>query len=206
MTRLNLGCGPVHFDQNEGWVNIDFDSAYAPDVVADVRQLPFEDNSIEEVYASHLLEHFSYDEPVLEEWFRVLAKNGNITIVVPDILGVWFAWKAGYAWGSPDPKPIDLSYVNATVFGARFIDDNFIALSHEHKQIFIMDMLIERMRPLFPDVVQLSSIELPGMPRRNALPGETLVCGTKTRNRGPVFIVKGKGGKVTPEDMAARSD
>ena len=191
--KLHLGCGPTKL---EGWVNIDFDPDLNPDVVADVRNLPYEEDSVEEIYASHLLEHFGYEEPVLEEWHRVLKPGGNITVIVPDVLGTWFAWKAGLLWGNPDHHPIDLAYMNATVFGAKILDERFLEMSHEHKQIFIMDMLIEKMRPLFPNVQQISSIILPGLEARSAFPGETMVRGTKFFKQGITFRVEGKGAKI----------
>jgi SAM-dependent methyltransferase len=179
----------------EGWINVDFDAKYNPEVVADARTLPFEDNTVDELYSSHLLEHFGYEEPVLEEWHRVLRPGGKITIVVPDLIGTWYAWKAGFSWGSPLKFPIDLAYMNAAAFGAHIISPEFVEINHTHKQIFIMDMLVERMRLLFPDTVQLSSIELPGL-TRTAFPGETLVRGTKPDRRGLNFRVEGKGAKI----------
>jgi len=80
--RLNLGCGPRPL---EGFVNIDADPNYG-DCVADITHLPYEDGSIEEIFASHILEHFDWTEvdAVLDEWIRVLKPEGCITIVVPD--------------------------------------------------------------------------------------------------------------------------
>jgi predicted SAM-dependent methyltransferase len=191
--KLNLGCGP---EKLEGWVNVDFEKGCKPDVVADVRQLPFEDETVDELYASHLLEHFDYREPVLEEWHRVLKLGGNITLIVPDLVGTWYSWKAGFSWGSPDLQLIDLAYMNATVFGAKILSDKFVETSHDHKQVFIMDMLVERMRPLFPNAQQISSIILPGLEERRAFPGETLVRGTKVFTKRITFRVEGKGAKI----------
>lgn len=46
----------------------------------------FSDNSIEEIYACHLLEHFqrSYVDDVLKEWRRVLVQDGILRIAVPN--------------------------------------------------------------------------------------------------------------------------
>jgi predicted SAM-dependent methyltransferase len=194
--RLNLGCGPQKLT---GWINIDFDEKHAPDVVADVKNLPYADNSVDEIYASHILEHFNYDEPVLEEWCRVLKPRGMITVIVPDVVGTWYAWKAGLTWGHPTQRPIDLAYVNATAFGAKILNMGFLEKGHEHKQIFIMDMLVERMRNLFPDARQISNIVLAGKPIRDVFPGETIVRGTKfgaAQKRG-LFRVEGEGSKIS---------
>ena len=191
--KLHLGCGPEKF---EGWTNIDFEERYKPDILADARELPFEDNVADEIYASHLLEHFDHREPVLEEWHRVLKIGGNITLVVPDLVGTWYSWKAGFSWGKEGANRIDLAYMNATVFGAKILNETFIEASHDHKQVFIMDMLIERMRPLFPNVQQISSIMLPGLEMRRAFPGETMARGTKLFTKRVTFHVEGKGAKI----------
>ncbi len=49
--------------------------------------MPIEDNSCDEVYASHILEHFPQKEiqSVVDEWARVLKPGGRIRIAVPDI-------------------------------------------------------------------------------------------------------------------------
>lgn len=47
-------------------------------------RLPFESNSLDFVYSSHLLEDFFDPKPYLSEWSRVLAVGGNLVILVPD--------------------------------------------------------------------------------------------------------------------------
>ena len=46
----------------------------------------FNNNSIDLIYASHCLEHFSHQEifTVLIEWHRVLKKGGILRLSVPD--------------------------------------------------------------------------------------------------------------------------
>lgn len=46
--------------------------------------LPFENNSLDFVYSSHLLEDFADPKPYLSEWSRVLAIGGHLIILVPD--------------------------------------------------------------------------------------------------------------------------
>lgn len=57
-------------------------------LIHDVRKpLPFEDASLDAVYASHLLEHLYLDEAqrLLRECLRVLAPGGVLRVVVPDL-------------------------------------------------------------------------------------------------------------------------
>jgi predicted SAM-dependent methyltransferase len=52
--------------------------------IGDATQLPFKDETLDFVYASHLLEDFLDWRPILNEWNRVLKVSGNIIIMVPD--------------------------------------------------------------------------------------------------------------------------
>ena len=76
-SKLHLGCGK---DIIKDWINLDLISGPGVDVVADLDNplkldLPFEDGSIEEIYASHLIEHISNPLPLMEELHRV-SKDG----------------------------------------------------------------------------------------------------------------------------------
>lgn len=77
VVKLNLGAGRV---VKPGFFSIDRKDQQ------EVFPLPYADNSVDEVYASHVLEHFSHTQRfhVLYEWVRVLKPGGKITICVPD--------------------------------------------------------------------------------------------------------------------------
>ena len=81
--RLNLACG---FMTRPGWINCDLYDPHA-DMKCDVSKLPFEDNYADEIYASHIIEHFHYYEgfDVLREWLRVLKPGGKLIIETPDM-------------------------------------------------------------------------------------------------------------------------
>ncbi len=84
MIRLNLGCGG---DYIKGFVNVDLYSDVA-DEKYDISKLPYADNSIDEIRAYHVIEHFDYLHAfdVLKEWHRVLKANASIRIETPDFL------------------------------------------------------------------------------------------------------------------------
>jgi len=70
----------------KGWTCVDI--LPAADVHCDIeyQDLPFENNSIDAIYASHVLEHIHphrYDFTV-GEWHRVLKPGGWCRVVVPD--------------------------------------------------------------------------------------------------------------------------
>lgn len=82
---LNVGCG-AHFHPD--WCNIDL-VASRPEVIQhDIRQgLPFDDNSFDGVYHSHVLEHLTPEQgrKLIQECGRVLIPGGVLRIVVPDL-------------------------------------------------------------------------------------------------------------------------
>ena len=81
--KLHLGCGKKYID---GFKHVDLQDLPHIDYKASVDKLDFaEDNSIELIYASHVLEHFGRNEykTVLREWYRALKPNGILRIAVP---------------------------------------------------------------------------------------------------------------------------
>ena len=57
--KINLGCG---FDHREGWVNIDAIAAVHPTSFMICTSLPFADDSVIEVLAQDILEHFTKEK------------------------------------------------------------------------------------------------------------------------------------------------
>lgn len=83
MRKLNLGCGPYH---KQGYINIDVNPNYTPDMLRDVRRgLPFDDDTVDEVWTNHFLEHLTQAEvlDLLEEVYRVLINRRTLTVGVP---------------------------------------------------------------------------------------------------------------------------
>ena len=81
---LHLGCGAV--DHNK-FINIDGYPFPHVHYVQSIDRLPqFDDASVDLIYASHCLEHFSYGrtKAVLDEWYRVLKKGAVLRLSVPD--------------------------------------------------------------------------------------------------------------------------
>src|SRR5271169_1825776 len=88
MKLLNLGCGASY---HPSWVNIDFVST-GPGVMAHnlLSGIPFQDNSFDAVYHSHVLEHFSREQArdFIAHCHRVLKPSGILRIAVPDLEGI----------------------------------------------------------------------------------------------------------------------
>jgi predicted SAM-dependent methyltransferase len=82
--RLHIG-GKVKMP---GWKILNVQPGENVDFVGDCSDLSqFGDQSVDEIYASHVLEHLGYREPrrkTLKEFYRVLKKGGSAKIAVPD--------------------------------------------------------------------------------------------------------------------------
>lgn len=102
MLVLNIGCGPWEpvgmIGRGTVWpqateIGIDLDPEVRPDVVADMRALPFRDECFYGIVASHVLEHVSMGgvKESLKEMHRVLRSQGTLQIHVPDMR--WVAEK-----------------------------------------------------------------------------------------------------------------
>lgn len=83
-TRLNLGGRGTII---RGFQTVDLSEEHDVQIKSDVSNLwMFKDGTVDEIYASHILEHFSHvrTQYVLEEWRRVLKKGARAAISVPD--------------------------------------------------------------------------------------------------------------------------
>ena len=102
--RLNLGCGMYPM---QDFVNVDQFESVKPDLLADVTDLPYSPDSVDEIYCGHLLEHLSWDEgqDALKHWLSILKPGREIRIVVPDfdvLVKQYF----------DNPTPAELKYFN----------------------------------------------------------------------------------------------
>ncbi|MDD3159608.1 MAG: methyltransferase domain-containing protein [Candidatus ainarchaeum sp.] len=70
-----------------GFIHFDVRKNIGADVLGDVRNLPFKDNTFSEIYSRFLLEHLSRKDAIksLSEIYRVLKNNGTFEIIVPDL-------------------------------------------------------------------------------------------------------------------------
>jgi predicted SAM-dependent methyltransferase len=84
--RLNIGSGDLPMRQ-PGWLNVDETGYPGVDLVLRVPPLPWDTESVAEIYCGHFLEHLERDEAhhFLRECWRVLQPGGRLGVMVPDM-------------------------------------------------------------------------------------------------------------------------
>ena len=75
-------------EKKEGWKILNIQKGNNVDYIGDIRDLSqFDDKSVSEVYASHVVEHVDQKkiQDTLKGVFRILEENGKFYISVPDM-------------------------------------------------------------------------------------------------------------------------
>jgi SAM-dependent methyltransferase len=82
MVILDFGCSTNKVD---GALGVDIDHRNRPDLVFDLNRFPYpiKDNSVDRVYAKHILEHLGDLYGIFREVHRVLRNGGDFIIEVP---------------------------------------------------------------------------------------------------------------------------
>lgn len=86
LLKLHVGCGTVKLD---GYVNIDLRQVKGvTDIIASCDNLPYAENTVDEIISYHLIEHF--DEPeakkVMSHWYSLLKDEGQCVIETPNVI------------------------------------------------------------------------------------------------------------------------
>jgi predicted SAM-dependent methyltransferase len=82
---INVGCGEKYI---EGMINLDGNIFCKKDIWLDATLgLPFSENSIQGIYASHMIEHFNIRnvKKIFYGFYKVLKPGGAIRLVVPSL-------------------------------------------------------------------------------------------------------------------------
>lgn len=81
-TRLDIGCGN---NKVPGATYLDFDIKAKPDILHDLNQFPYPiaDNTFDEIFAKHIIEHLNDPIGFMREMCRVLKPGGTIFVATP---------------------------------------------------------------------------------------------------------------------------
>ncbi len=121
MIKLEIGPGPNKIDST--WTTVGPYEAPHIDHIAKwgFDKLPFADNSIDLIYASHVLEHVWWYqvEDALKETYRILVQNGKLELHVPDfsvIVSNYLKGTCGDSWRKYNDDDSYMTWVNGRVF------------------------------------------------------------------------------------------
>ena len=95
MIKINMGCGWRDFGSE--WIHIDSGDYDHIDYTSITDLNQFEENSVDLIYASHVVEYFDREEvvPLLSEWKRVLKPSGVLRIAVPNFKNICTLYTSG---------------------------------------------------------------------------------------------------------------
>jgi len=106
--NINIGCGLKWAKQ--GWIGVDKFHQWPKhkrcmriDISNGALLKHFPAESIERIYTSHTLEHFTHDEAIklLSDFYKIMKPDGIIRIVVPDLdICVEKMYKKDHGWWS----------------------------------------------------------------------------------------------------------
>lgn len=102
--KLNLGCGSKKI---EGYINVD--TCGEPDVCCDLNAYPWPwpDNSVDEVFSEHWLEHVDDYEKTILEIHRILKPDGIFWFKVPHYRSPMATWHL-HKWNFSTYTPMRL--------------------------------------------------------------------------------------------------
>ncbi len=87
--KLNLGSGYLGL-QHYGFVSID-DKIQQADIVGDILDLGFENNTVKEIYCGHFINHLDYEKAVLtiKKAYDILVPGGTLIVEQPDAFQIF---------------------------------------------------------------------------------------------------------------------
>ena len=127
MVKINMGCGWRNFGSD--WIHID-GGHYKHLDYKNIAKIEFADDSVDLIYASHVLEYFSRQEAgvLLAEWRRALKPSGTLRLAVPNFDTISRLYQDG---------EIKLENVLGPLYGAMQMADETIY----HKTVYDLENL-----------------------------------------------------------------
>jgi len=181
--KLNIGSNDMRF---EDFLNLDHREIDEADIVDDAFTMKsFEPNSVEELIASHIIEHASFDRVpgILNRWKEILQPGGILWVAVPNFELVYTDHLKNYqngeiTWEFFNSRIFGNAKVAKKMYGEGTLKDFPGVLDYEiayHKAVFNAEMLIKCVKDAgFSTVKQIDKL-----PNKRKHPHEICVKGIK---------------------------
>lgn len=133
MLKLHVGSGKRNFGKN--WVHIDGGDYDHLDIKTnDLFNLPFEDDSVDLIYASHVISYYDREEVVilLKHWYKLLKNNGILRLAVPDFRVMALLYSNTMEFLDWDLPITELDDILGPMYGKMQMGDKFIY----HKTVY----------------------------------------------------------------------
>lgn len=85
---LDAGCGAQKYKDMfdfDWYVGLELNEKFGPDVIGDLRDMPFKDGEFDSILNNQVLEHVDDTHRVFSEFNRVLRRGGHLCVTVPFI-------------------------------------------------------------------------------------------------------------------------
>ncbi|WP_195912062.1 class I SAM-dependent methyltransferase [Candidatus Contendibacter odensensis] len=85
---LDAGCGNQRYKEMfkfDDYVGLEVNDRFRPDVVGDLRYMPFKNEEFDSILNNQVLEHIDDTHKVFSEFYRLLKPGGYLCITVPFI-------------------------------------------------------------------------------------------------------------------------
>jgi predicted SAM-dependent methyltransferase len=141
MRQIEIGPGPYPLD---GFESVDCVGAPNHWACWGVDRLPFDDNSVDLIYASHVLEHVPWQKTgdALAEAYRILKPGGSIEVWVPDFEYIVECYRyrtCGDSWRRDNPEGDPMKWINGRLYA-------YGDLANHHRATFDAEYLGDCLR------------------------------------------------------------
>lgn len=172
---------------------------------SEIFPLPYPDESVDEIRASHVLEHFPHGQlsAVLADWVRALKKGGLIRIAVPDFAKIAQNYSEkvvqpteGYLMGGQtDEDDFHRSIFDKTRLGRLLTDQNLVLLRRWTSEIpdtatLPISLNIEARKPHLPELRVSGAMSMPRLAFTDnffCTMEASMDCSVKLRKHGGAF-------------------
>lgn len=127
MVKFHIGCGKRNFGPD--WIHIDGEK-YSHVISKDIFLTPFQNDFVDLIYASHVIEYLDREEVVLllKAWYNKLKHKGKVRIAVPNFAAMVHLYHN---------QKVTLDKLLGPLYGKMIMNDNYIY----HKTVYDFESL-----------------------------------------------------------------